>query len=255
MTISGSGFLAAATVQVGGLDATEEVVIDSSHLTASTPALSPGTLNDVAVTNPGFGTGTLTDGWLADFLDVPQEDAFHDYIETVFRHGITAGCGGGLYCRSEPVTRAQMAVFLLKGKHGGSYQPPVCSATVFPDAPCPGGPFVDWINQLAAEGITGGCGGGDYCPLNPVTRQQMAVFLLKAEHGVAYDPPNCSGIFGDVTCPSLFADWIEQLYAENVTGGCSASPLLYCPTNPNTRGQMAVFLVKTFSLNYRLLHI
>jgi hypothetical protein len=44
------------------------------------------------------------------------------------------------------------------------------------------------------------------------------------------------------------ADWIEDLYARGVTGGCSASPLLYCPGSPTTRGQMAVFLVKTFNL-------
>ena len=32
------------------------------------------------------------------------------------------------------------------------------------------------------------------------------------------------------------------------TGGCSASPMLYCPDQPNTRGQMAVFLTITFGL-------
>jgi hypothetical protein len=37
-----------------------------------------------------------------------------------------------------------------------------------------------WIKQLAAEGITTGCGGGNYCPYNPVTRAQMAVFLVRA---------------------------------------------------------------------------
>jgi hypothetical protein len=36
-----------------------------------------------------------------------------------------------------------------------------------------------WIERLAAEGITAGCGGGNYCPGTPVTRDQMAVFLLK----------------------------------------------------------------------------
>ncbi len=45
-----------------------------------------------------------------------------------------------------------------------------------------------------------------------------------------------------------FAPWIEQLHAEGVTGGCQASPLLYCPFAPNTRGQMMVFLVKAFGL-------
>jgi hypothetical protein len=74
----------------------------------------------------------------------------------------------------------------------------------------------------------------------------MAVFLLKAEHGPSYTPPPCSGDFGDVQCPSTFADWIEQLAAEGITGGCGNGN--YCPLNPNTRGQMAVFLVKTFHL-------
>ena len=37
-----------------------------------------------------------------------------------------------------------------------------------------------WIEQLANEGITTGCGGGNYCPGSSVTRAQMAVFLVKA---------------------------------------------------------------------------
>ena len=74
----------------------------------------------------------------------------------------------------------------------------------------------------------------------------MAPFLLKAEHGASYVPPPCTGVFADVPCPSLFADWIEQLAAENITGGCGGGN--YCPLNPATRGQMAVFVVKTFNL-------
>jgi hypothetical protein len=137
-----------------------------------------------------------------------------------------------------------MAVFLLKSEHGASFVPPPCTG-VFPDVPCPS-LFADWIEQLFAEGITGGCGGGNYCPDNPVRRDQMAAFLLKAEHGSSYVPPGCTGVFPDVPCPSLFADWIEQLFAEAITGGCGGGN--YCPSNPNTRGQMAVFLVKTFNL-------
>ncbi|HWZ84798.1 MAG TPA: S-layer homology domain-containing protein [Thermoanaerobaculia bacterium] len=185
-----------------------------------------------------------------DFLDVPPSDPFHDYVDTLARDGVTAGCGGGNYCRNGNVTRAQMAVFLLKGQHGSSYVPPPCTG-VFPDVECTPTPAfaVDWIEQLHAEGVTGGCGGGDYCPANPVTRAQMAVFLLKAEHGSSYVPPSCTGIFLDVECtpvPAFAVDWIERLFAEGVTGGCGGGN--YCPANPVTRGQMAVFLVKTFQL-------
>jgi hypothetical protein len=139
-----------------------------------------------------------------------------------------------------------MAVFLLKAEHGAAYAPPACTG-VFADVACPSGFAVDWIEGLAAEGITGGCGGGNYCPNNPVTRAQMAVFLLKGEHGSGFTPPACTGVFEDVACPGGFAvDWIEALAAEGVTGGCGGGN--YCPANAVTRGQMAVFLTKAFGI-------
>jgi streptogramin lyase len=180
------------------------------------------------------------------FTDVPTSDMFYRFIETVLHTGVTAGCGAGIYCPTNPVTRAQMAVFILKAEHDASYLPPSCTG-VFSDVACPGAFAVDWIEQLADEGITGGCGGGNYCPNNPVTRAQMAVFLLKGEHGSAYVPPACTGVFLDVACPGAFAvDWIERLAAEGITGGCGGGN--YCPNNSVTRGQMAVFLTKTFGL-------
>ena len=50
---------------------------------------------------------------------------------------------------------------------------------VFSDVPL--GYWADkWIEQLAVEGVTFGCGVGIYCPDADVTRAQMAVFLVKA---------------------------------------------------------------------------
>ncbi|HEX4441576.1 MAG TPA: choice-of-anchor tandem repeat GloVer-containing protein, partial [Thermoanaerobaculia bacterium] len=248
VTITGAGFVAGAGVEIGGIQATDPNVPDATHVTADTPVgKTAGSTNLVKVRLPDNTVILLEKGWFADFLDVPQNDIFHDYIEAVARVGITAGCGGGNYCRDSPVTRAQMAVFLEKAKRGADFVPPACVGT-FPDVPC-SSPFAPWIEQLAADGITGGCGGGNYCPDSPVLRQQMAVFLLKGEHGSAYDPPDCAGIFDDVPCTpgAGFSDWIEQLVAEAITGGCQASPPLYCPLNDVTRGQMAVFLTKTFA--------
>jgi CSLREA domain-containing protein len=246
ITILGSNFQSGATVTVGGVAATGVSVMSGVQIEATTPILASGALYNVVVTNPSSLTATLPGGFLADFTDVPQANIFHDDVETVFRAGITAGCGGGAFCVSNPVTRAQMAVFLLKAEHGASYVPPACTQ-VFDDVPCPS-QFADWIEQLAAEGITAGCGGDNYCPDNPVRRDQMAVFLLKTSHGSGYVPPACTDVFEDVECPGPFTDWIEQLYEEGTTGGCSTTPLLYCPGSSNTRGQMAVFLTKTFDL-------
>ncbi|HKD20007.1 MAG TPA: S-layer homology domain-containing protein, partial [Thermoanaerobaculia bacterium] len=206
----------------------------------------PGTVMKVFVveTDATGCLGEAEDSLQVDFSDVPPTDPFYSFVCTVGRDGISAGCGGGFFCRDDPVTRAQMAVFLLKAEHTGAYLPPPCSG-IFLDVPCPG-QFTDWIEQLSTEGITAGCGGGNYCPYSAVTRAQMSAFLLKAKHGSTYQPPACVGRFGDVPCPSPFADWIEELAAEGITAGCGNGN--YCPASPNSRGQMAVFLTKTFSL-------
>ncbi len=183
-----------------------------------------------------------------DFLDMPPTSPFHDFVVKVARNGVTAGCGFGNYCGSSAITRAQMAVFLLKAKFGSSHTPPPATGTVFTDVPL-SNPFAAWIEELASLGVTGGCGGTNYCPNNGVTRAQMSVFLLKALNDSTYVPPPATGtIFADVPLGSFADAWIEDLYTRNITGGCITNPLRYCPSTINNRQQMAVFLTKTFGL-------
>ncbi len=202
---------------------------------------------------PGLGNGdfisgeyyTLTDSPV--FSDVPSMYWAWSFIERLYNAGITGGCSTSplMYCPETSVTRAQMAIFLLRGEHGSAYNPPDATGTIFGDVPLGhwAGP---WIEQLAAEGITGGCGNGNYCPDLPVTRDQMAVFLLRAEHGASYAPPTPTGVFTDVPTDHWAAAWIEQLAAEGITGGCGSG--IYCPATIVNRAQMAVFLVRAFNL-------
>jgi hypothetical protein len=111
------------------------------------------------------------------FTDVPVGNPYAAWIEQLADEGITGGCRNGNYCPNSPVTRKQMAVFLLVAEHGSGYTPPPATG-VFTDVPA-NDPFAAWIEQLANEGITGGCGGGNYCPAKSVSRDQMAVFLIK----------------------------------------------------------------------------
>ena len=243
-TLTGMSFEAGATVTVGGVAATNVNVMNPETITATMPARPAGTLSPVTVTNANGTTGTLANGWLANFLDVPGGHMFYDFVGRLVRAGVSGGIGGGLYGVDNPTLRQQMAVFLLKGKHGVCYVPPACQ-NVFDDVPCPS-PFADWTEALFAEGITGGCGPDLYCPQNPVRRDQMAAFLLKAKHGSAFVPLPCTQEFDDVPCPSLFADWIEQLALDGITAGCGGNN--YCPANDVSRGQMAVFVVRAFQL-------
>ena len=115
------------------------------------------------------------------FDDVPAGSFAADWIEELAAEGVTGGCSQSpsLYCPDAPVTRAQMAVFLLKMEHGKRFVPAPCSG-LFADVSCPDGFAADWIETLAAEGVTAGCGNADYCPDAPSTRGQMAAFLARA---------------------------------------------------------------------------
>jgi hypothetical protein len=107
-------------------------------------------------------------------------------------------------------------------------------------------PFYSYIEALYRAGVTGGCSTNplNYCPDSSVTREQMAVFLLKGALGPGYTPPACTTpTFPDVPCSSIFAPWIEDLVNRGITIGCGGG--LYCPTSPVTREQMAVFLLRS----------
>jgi predicted outer membrane repeat protein len=130
----------------------------------------------------GIHTASYTPPAVGDstgFGDVPTTYWAAAWIKQLAAEGITGGCGSGNYCPEGVVTRAQMAVFLLRGNHGAAYIPPLVGAsTGFSDVP-PTYWAAAWIKQLVAEGITSGCGTDMYCPESPVTRAQMAVFLVR----------------------------------------------------------------------------
>ena len=249
LQIQGMEFDPAATVTVGGVPATNVQWLSATSMTAQAPALPAGSINDLVVTNPSGLSGTLPNAYVSLFADVEPGSSFRSYIGSLLANELTAGCGGPNYCPLNPVTRQQMAVFLLRGKFGLCYTPPPCTGTVFDDVACAGNGFAPWIEALAGLNITGGCGGNNYCPTAAVNRQQMAVFLLKALEGSDYLPPACTvPAFPDVPCSNPLAPWINELAARLITGGCGGGN--YCPIDSVIRQQMAVFLVKTFSIPF-----
>lgn len=182
------------------------------------------------------------------FSDVDAASGFYPFIEKLLHNGITSGCGSGAYCPAAGILREQMSVFLLKSNHEAGFAPPACIG-VFQDVPCPG-PFADWIEEVVNEGIIDPCGSQEFCPATVVTRRDMAAWLIKAELGRAYVPPPATGIFADVPVTDPSAPWIEFLYRTDITAGCGTQPLRYCPDDPNTRAQMAVFLGRTFHFTF-----
>lgn len=108
-----------------------------------------------------------------------------------------------------------------------------------------------YVQALYAAEITSGCTTTSYCPFNNVTREQMAIFLVRAIHSPTYTPPAATGVFSDVNAASFGAPYIEQFAADGITTGCATNPLRFCPANPVLRSQMAIFLLRAkYGANY-----
>ena len=166
-------------------------------------------------------------------------------IEAIATAGITRGCNppaNDRYCPIDSVTRGQMAAFLVRALD----LDPVGDDFFSDDADSV---FEDDINRLAASGITRGCNppaNDNYCPDKPVTRGQMAAFLVRA-YGYA---DSGEGDRFDDDDGSQFEDDIDRLATAGITLGCNPPDNTnYCPNSPVRRDQMASFLARAGGLS------
>ena len=181
-----------------------------------------------------------------NFLDVPSNDPFYNDIGKLSARGVTLGCGSGNYCPNDPVTREQMAAFIMRAK--GEFNPPTPASQRFNDVP-PANVFYNFIDRLAVLQITLGCTPDHlmYCPSDPVKREQMAAFILRGL-GEFSPPTPASQRFQDVPPANVFYNFIDRMAVLNITLGCTPDHLMYCPNDSVTRAQMAAFLVRAFNL-------
>ena len=161
------------------------------------------------------------------FLDI-GDSSFRDHIRWLAWEGITQGCEVEFFCPTEPVTRGQMATFLVRA---------------FDLPPATGDHFVDdsrsthqdSINRLAESGITNGCRPDRFCPDRAVTRGEMASFLARA-----LDLPAATADYFADDDGTVHEDNINRMREAELAFGCQFQQ--FCPAEPTTREQMAAFL-------------
>lgn len=183
-------------------------------------------------------TGPVQAGTETGFDDVSDESVFAVPVTWLRTAGITTGCNppaNTSFCPGDTVTRGQMAALL---------------ARVLDLAPAPGGTFIDTfgsvfeedINRIAAAQITRGCNppaNDTFCPNEPVTREQMAAFLVR---GFGLTTANNQNFFVDIQ-NSVFLGDINALAAAEITLGCNPPDnKKFCPDDPVSREQMAAFI-------------
>jgi DNA-binding beta-propeller fold protein YncE len=189
------------------------------------------------------------------FRDVPADQWAYDAIASCVQASLAAGYEDGSYHPGEPVTRAQMAVYIARGLAGGDADVHVPTGLAEPS-------FTDvgtdhWayrcIEYAAAANVVQGYGDGRYQPDATVDRGQMAVYIARAlvspTGDAALPDPPAEPTFSDVSAENDWA-WcyphVEYLAAEMIVQGYSDGT--YHPEQAVTRDQMAVYVARAFEL-------
>jgi hypothetical protein len=131
------------------------------------------------------GAGFVPPAASGIFADVPHSHWAAAAIEQVYRDGVTSGCGTAprLFCPGNLLTRAEMAVLMLRARYGSGYNPPPATGHVFDDVPLSYW-AAPWIERLYALGITAGCGPRKFCPATQLSAWELSVFI-----GAAFGTP------------------------------------------------------------------
>lgn len=207
-----------------------------------TPSVPPRSMPDVVSLDAACPeTGVLPN----PFTDVDPGSTHGRAILCVAQRGLAKGRTTSAFAPAAPVDRGQMAAFLTRLlDRNADRRLPVAAPNAFNDDD--GTTHEDAIDRLAAAGIVGGIGDGGYGPARPVTRQQMAAFLVGAlAYASGEDLPADTDWFVDDD-GTTHEPSINRAAAAGVTGG--VAPGHYGPSQVVRRGQMATFLARVVGL-------
>jgi hypothetical protein len=231
-------------------DASRQVVRRETVVASASGAITVNVTNlatDVALRLSPIDATTPT------FSDVPYTHPYYEEIESLYRAGYTAGCGTDplRYCPEAAMNRAESSVFVERGIHTSTYDPPSPTSQVFADLALDSW-AAKWVSGLWQDQYTAGCGTNPlvYCPWQGHTRAEGCVFYLRMMNGATYDPAQpATQTFGDVPLDAWYAKWVKAAYDAGLIPACQATPeLRFCPNDPLTRALAAYMMVQAKGL-------
>ncbi len=193
-------------------------------------------------TNPPVAAQTPSQPFRSAFVDIIMAVVHTEAIEAIEEAGLIEGteCETSLFCPNQPIQRLVMAVWMVRLLDGADTAP--SESPRFADVEA-GQKWAPFIERLAELEVTLGCSTEPelrFCPDEPVTRAQMASFIVRA---LKLPTPQDPADFADVAADNVHAADIAALYAAGITAGCSAEPeLRFCPDQQTTRAEMASFV-------------
>jgi hypothetical protein len=178
--------------------------------------------------------------WEGAFWD--DDDSVHRAnIDIIADLGITKGCNppdNTMYCPDRDISRGEIAAFIRR-----MLDLPVSTADFFADDG--DSIFAGDIDALAEAGIAFGCTDTEYCPNEPLRRNEMAELLVRT---FDYENPEGVDLFGDDGA-SEFQASINALGVHGITKGCNPPDNdRFCPDRTLTRAEMATFFARALEV-------
>ncbi|CAN5319184.1 hypothetical protein BH18ACT5_BH18ACT5_11410 [soil metagenome] len=121
----------------------------------------------------------------ADFFIDDDGSAHEGAINSLAQAGITTGCLPDRFCPDNLVSRGQLAFFLAS-----ALELPAQATIQFVDTH--DSKYLAEINSIVAAGIGTGCAADQFCPLDAVSRGQIASFLRRGIEAVFRPDCRCS---------------------------------------------------------------
>ena len=181
----------------------------------------------------------VPDAGYADMAGWP--DGFTDAVDCIVAYGITLGTSQTAYSPADAVTRGQMASFVMRMLDPTTgYNRPSNPPDAFTDDVA--SVHHANINAAAADSLVKGYPGGLFRPGAPVTRAQMATFIVGVLKRTGASLP--------ATSPNAFADDDGDVHEKNIDALADVHVVVgdpsggYGPHRPVTRAQMALFVAR-----------
>jgi hypothetical protein len=189
----------------------------------------------------------------AIFGDVSSSDPYFDYVSLMSNYGITVGCQSSppLYCPSSPVTRAEMAVFIVRGlnlaTNASLTYPPTAYFQDVPPSGITDSEYFPYVQRRAQLGITVGCQTSPalFCPDESIPQGEMAVFVVRAwmlANNITTFTYPPTPYFSDVPATDEYFPFIQKMAQMGFWTGCGGGA--YCETSAVTRDQMAPMILR-----------
>jgi hypothetical protein len=172
------------------------------------------------------------------FADAKAGDWFFDDVGFAYTHGLFAGTGATSFSPNTPMTRGMIVTVL----HRLAAEPGADGSAPFGDVSA-GQWYTDAVNWAAANGIVGGTGGGLFAPDGDITRQDMAVILMRYAERAGLKLPETRdypGFKDDADVANYAKEALEAFFKAGIINGKPGG--LFDPKGAATRAEAAAML-------------